>query len=323
MKVTKARNYCFTINNYTQTDIDWIIKLFNERGKYLIYGKEVGKEGTPHIQAYIELKENTTFNTIKKYIPRGHIEVAKGSQEQNIKYCSKDGTFTEMGEKKKPGERTDIIQIKDAIINGSHKNFGEVMTEFPEVTHKYFFWCKELFNYKDQIKQNKLMEEVLKNFKPINKIQQYLVDLTNNEPNSRAINWIYDEYGNNGKTYICKNYFIPLGAFYASGGKKEDIAHAYNGENVILLDFPRSWKDYINYGLIEKLKDGLVFSGKYNWKLKVNYDKIHLIVLWNSLPDTSAMSADRWNIITVHKNGDFLAGNTSPPDEVIKKLLSL
>jgi hypothetical protein len=64
----------------------------------LIVGTEKGAEGTEHLQCYIAFVNNVRFNTFKKLVPRAHIEIAKGSSEENRVYCSKDGNFEEFGD---------------------------------------------------------------------------------------------------------------------------------------------------------------------------------------------------------------------------------
>ena len=70
--------------------------------KYLIYGREVGDEGTPHLQGYVQLKKITRLTGMKKLHPTAHWEVAKGTEEQNRTYCSKEGDFQEFGTPRRP-----------------------------------------------------------------------------------------------------------------------------------------------------------------------------------------------------------------------------
>ena len=65
--------------------------------KYLIYGKEVGANLTPHLQGFIVFPLQMTLSAAIKKLQGCHVEVAKGSVEQNITYCSKDGVVTELG----------------------------------------------------------------------------------------------------------------------------------------------------------------------------------------------------------------------------------
>lgn len=100
MTSKKYLSYCFTINNWTDADVTELKKLEESpRTRYLIIGKEVGEEGTPHIQGYVYFHNQTVFSTVKKFLTRAHIEPSRGSVEDNVKYCSKDGDFYEHGDK--------------------------------------------------------------------------------------------------------------------------------------------------------------------------------------------------------------------------------
>jgi hypothetical protein len=110
VKPVKARAYCFTINNWNDTDASQLQALWDSgKVKYFVAGKETGEEGTPHIQGYVMFKNTAAFSTVKGFLSRAHIEVAKGSPEQNIEYCTKEGHFIEEGSRPmtaaKKGER--------------------------------------------------------------------------------------------------------------------------------------------------------------------------------------------------------------------------
>lgn len=85
----KCRGYVFTINNYTDCMINGTIEFCKKSGQYL-FEKEIGTNGTPHLQGFLYCKNPISFNTVKKNLPTAHIEKMKGSLKQNIAYCTKD-----------------------------------------------------------------------------------------------------------------------------------------------------------------------------------------------------------------------------------------
>lgn len=117
--MSKSRRYCFTLNNYTEDNIGEIFMLHSVL-KFGIFGKEVGKLGTPHLQGFIIFKENTKFKTvINRYLPFGcHVELCKGSIQQNIDYCMKEKNYYFFGKVPEQGKREDLNEIRDIMNNG-------------------------------------------------------------------------------------------------------------------------------------------------------------------------------------------------------------
>lgn len=88
----RARGWCFTLNNPTDDEITSVQQL---ECVYLIFGKE--KVSTAHLQGYVYFANGKTLAAAKKFIPRAHLEIARGTPEQNTVYCSKDGIVFEKG----------------------------------------------------------------------------------------------------------------------------------------------------------------------------------------------------------------------------------
>lgn len=142
-------NFCFTLNNYTDEDIEKLNKF--EYYSYLIYGKEKGENETPHLQGYCELSQQLSFKSLKKLLGhKYHIEKRRGSQQQAIVYCQKDGDYYEFGTKKEQGKRNDLshlkemvkdkyplIQIVDQCINFQQIRFVEKIFEFQPLSTEY------------------------------------------------------------------------------------------------------------------------------------------------------------------------------------------
>ena len=126
------RNYCFTLNNYTETEVEQLKAI---GCSYILLGREVGEQGTPHIQGYVEFENSKRLTTLKKINPRIHWEPRKGTQEQAIEYCKKDNRWEEYGKKKEQGQRKDLDAIKDDILKG--KKVDELAIENPEIVHQY------------------------------------------------------------------------------------------------------------------------------------------------------------------------------------------
>lgn len=103
--MSMSKRWCFTLNNYTPEEG---VALAEQECVYVIIGKEVGDQGTPHLQGYIVFKSNKRLSAVKKINSRCHWEIAKGTTEQNVAYCSKDGDFVELGER--PKTRKEIGQ---------------------------------------------------------------------------------------------------------------------------------------------------------------------------------------------------------------------
>lgn len=93
--MSKCRSYVFTLNNYNAQEVD---RLEAVQCKYLVYGKEVGESGTPHLQGFIVFPTQRHFNAVKKLLgDRYYLDRLRGTPEQAIEYCKKDGDFKEFG----------------------------------------------------------------------------------------------------------------------------------------------------------------------------------------------------------------------------------
>jgi len=82
----RARNFLFTINNYTPED-ELLLRSID--CKWIIAGKEVGDSGTPHLQGAIVLENVSSIRALSKKLPRASIRVQSGSPAENRAYCSK------------------------------------------------------------------------------------------------------------------------------------------------------------------------------------------------------------------------------------------
>lgn len=98
---SRSRNWCFTVNNYDLVDETLMTTAFEMSSsiRYLIYGREVAPgTGTKHLQGFISFSSLKSLSQVKKEIHQTcHWEIARGSVEDNYRYCSKDGDFVQLG----------------------------------------------------------------------------------------------------------------------------------------------------------------------------------------------------------------------------------
>jgi hypothetical protein len=132
---TMSKYWCFTVNNPKDNyeDLHGV-----KKWSYMIAGHEVGDEGTPHLQCFVVYETRTRFSTVKKQLPRAHIEQMYGTTTQAIEYCKKDGRWLDFGtpppENTRSGGRSGGVATADKykkIIKLSEEhNFEEIKEEF-------------------------------------------------------------------------------------------------------------------------------------------------------------------------------------------------
>lgn len=222
---TRSRAWCFTLNNYTDVDE----KALNEiECQYIIYGKEIAPTtNTPHLQGYIYFKNAITFNSIKKKLPnKCHIEKAKGSPQENVKYCSKEGNTIFKGQQPIQGERKDLNELRDDILKG--KSVDDIAVEDPEVYHQY--------------------GRTLEKLEDIAQRSKFRTEMTTCE-------WITGPTGS-GKSHKAFTNFSP-DTHYVLNTEDKGWWDGYKGQdNVIINDF----KGEIRYGQLLQLIDKWPYS---------------------------------------------------------------
>jgi len=134
-QISPAIYWCFTLNNWTNDELSSISSNSSKFCKFAIIGSEVGEEGTPHLQGYIEFKTKSrpvgVFNN-----PRIHFEKCKGDRADNVKYCSKDGNVVFSLGMPKP------IKIITNLY-GWQKNIEDIILTEPDDRTVYWFYDKK------------------------------------------------------------------------------------------------------------------------------------------------------------------------------------
>lgn len=319
--MVQSKNWCFTaFNNLDQyEDINNIIQRDKKTSiKYMIYQGEYTKDDRKHIQGFIQFIAKKEMTFVKKIFNDNtlHLETMKGTPISASNYCKKtekDGEpqrlfldhkiYGELDETTER-QRTDLIDIKNRLIQGETLNNIMIDTNDERTLRNCVQYNRTLRELQHNIQQKTQRELVLEKYESIewNKLQKQIISIIDTEKEineSRKINWIYDEDGNNGKTHLAKYYVAKGDTYYITGGKQADILYSYEGQSIIIYDLARTYADNIDhiYTTIENLKNGFYLSTKYNSEQRIYNKQPTIIILANFKPDTSKLSKDRWNII--------------------------
>lgn len=89
-RISASKKWCFTFNNYCKEQVVALVgSLGSDKSSIYIFQEEIGEEGTPHLQGFVQFgSKRRPIEYVK--IEGIHWEKAKGSLLQNVEYCSKE-----------------------------------------------------------------------------------------------------------------------------------------------------------------------------------------------------------------------------------------
>lgn len=293
----QSRNWCFTCNNPTPEQRQVILDYCQiQVVEYAVVGTEVGASGTPHLQGYIRFRVNQRFNAVRLQLPGCHIEKARGTAQQNRAYCTKDGDAVEYGTfPVGQGHRSDLddfIQWGEQFetSHGRPPSSPEIARERP-VEYIRYPRCVRLF-------ERRGATPTIQRGPCRDGWQAELEQELEDPADDRKIIFFVDPEGNKGKTWF-QQYYISK---YSDGqvfsiGKRDDIAHSVSvNTRVFFFNVPRGGMEYLQYTILEQLKDRIVYSPKYDSRTKVLRFKPHVVVFCNEMPDLNKMTGDRYDM---------------------------
>jgi len=170
------------------------------------------------------------------------------------------------------------------------------------LTQAYLYCCKNdtrtgrIFNMNYKIpKPLKLI-----NPKDFYEWEHEIIDIISREPDERKVYWYWSEEGNMGKSSFAKYLVAKHDAIFFEEGKKADIMKLVfdadmDQKDTIVVDIPRDNGNNVSYKSIESIKNGMIYSSKYEGGYKL-FNSPHLIIFCNSPPDEHRLSKDRWVI---------------------------
>lgn len=301
---SRSRGWFGTINyaepgdhkELIQRDVDALLSL---RWRYILVGKHIGEaRHVEHIHFDIEFNNQTAFSTLKKAVPRADLETRRGTPEEAKAYILKPGSLCLVEKGDQPHQGNPFSNIFQAVADGS--TFLEIAKEYPEQVFKYHAGIKAVMSETDKERQIDIEDY------PLRPWQQLLFQHMQRTPDPRKVIWVYDKEGGAGKSWFCKWLAAKQGAQFFTNAKTADIARAIQFSRdpehpaIICFNMTRKMETMVNYAIIEAVKDGMVFSSKYDSCSKIG-NRPHVVVMANFMPDMSAMSADRWFIMDLSK----------------------
>jgi len=199
-----AKHWVFTLNNFAVSDEERLADLWRSQClTYLVYGREQGERGTPHLQGFISFQRKVRFCKVKEAVgSRAHCEVARGTPAEAAAYCKKDGAFVEFGELPAGrGARTELDDLARMLLDGA--SVAEIRRCYPGT------YLKHRRAIRDEIRERVLPRD----FKPTVKI-------------------LWGPTGT-GKTRSVYDFHLAENVYKHDGG---DWFDGYNGQDVVLFD---------------------------------------------------------------------------------------
>lgn len=141
--------------------------------------------------------------------------------------------------------------------------------------------------------------------------QQQIIDIIEGPIDRRKIHWIWEQDGNRGKSFLADYIALKYDSIIVDGCRTNTFHQVLKTfeegkrPNSVILDIPKASEQEhpINYGLLEKLKGKIIFSGKYEGG-RIIIPPWHLLVFANQPPNFKKMGVDRFNVIDLNDDSD-------------------
>lgn len=304
LRPMQSRRWIFTIHcghNGAPTDADE--ELANRVREWGVYGaaqfERAPSTGALHIQGCVVFASNKRLAGVKLLHSTAHWEVMRGTLEQAVAYATKEDTRYPGRQPwvwgSKPvgqGKRTDLDDACELLMStdGPAKQRMDLVAQTCPATYvKYYKGLQAL------------AERVTDKPQPYDwptprRWQAALLKILEGTPDDRTIYWICDEAGGGGKSSLVRWYLNKNpGTAIVLSGKVADMSHAIDAAHrVVFFDVSRTQLEHMDhlYAFAETLKNGIVFSTKYESKMKC-FASPHVVFFANSDPVHGKWSADR------------------------------
>ncbi len=241
--------------------------------------------------------------TLNNYSPQEVIDMTAW-----IDNDCKDGGFSH-----ETAPTTGTPHLQGFLMFKNQKYFNQIKNKFPRMWFKKMkgtksqnlIYCSKTAELHRKLTwKEKLHAQLLKEYDYIvwKEWQTIALNHLQTIADSRTLLWFWEPTGDVGKSFLAKYIVLKYDCIIADGKKANifnQVKNSLDNEKepkIILLDIPRDYMEYVNYGVLEQLKGGLIYSGKYEGGTCA-FHYPHVIVFANKPPNTHAVSLDRWRII--------------------------
>lgn len=288
------------IRDPTRTDI-----------RFIIFGYEVAPTtGTPHLQGYFELSRRQRLSGLKRLpgFGRASFRACNGDAASNIAYCSKDSrlpVFRRGTPAKSPaslGGEGRSAAFEDALVSARRGDLDSIPAWIRLCHHGAISAIAEDGLWERAARRIVHRPLVLRPW------QREVVDIIEKEPSDRTIYVVLDRLGNAGKTTLCDflahEYPVSYSDLEAGAGNPRpsvqilhpsrgvDMARFIRPASVYILDIPRATGEAVPWAMIEHIKNGNVFSSKYD-PIGKRMPRPHVFIFTNDEVEPGRFSADR------------------------------
>lgn len=301
------KRWIIVVNNYTQDEYEDLCGSAPDLWQYLIVGREVGESGTPHLQCFGILKTKRRLRQVKSLpgLQRAHLEMAQGTPQEASDYCKKENDYEEYGElPKSQGKRNEFERFREWLLEQEERpTDGEVFCEFPSLYGRYRQNLSHIMDI--VIPRPRLVPED----STLRTWQSTLDGLVRPDGqfnhNDRRVFVVVDTHGNTGKSFMTRWWLsdMEIQSQVLMVGKRDDLAHAIDPQcELFIFDIPRGELQYFQWSIVEQLKNGVVFSPKYQSGTKfLRHGSATVVVFTNEEPDRTKLSDDRWHITRIRR----------------------
>jgi len=279
------------------------------------------KDGKIHIQAYILAKQRTLGSKVLKDFPEGTwFKAPKKFQSDKAntgarmyEYATKEDTRVNgplcLGEPParvnnsdngRDGKNKQVKRSGEATQLAAAGDFKTLMEEYPDLYLKHYTNLKRIhLDHKRDTISVEPFQFKLKQWQE--RVMDYL-----STPDARKVLWVHGEQGNEGKSTFAKWLSARGNTFYCAGGSGAELLFQIKDTDTTLIyDLPKSYDHtFMSYTTLELFKTGHWRSSKYEGNYVSRKTDGSVIIFSNRLPDVTKLSADRWIIISIDKDGD-------------------